>query len=193
MLPEDENKEGFHGSEGFRYKFLEKIKGKIPLNMTIYLEICGWANGSPIMPPHSLDKNDLKELKYPNPMFFSYGNIEGECDYSIYRLTLSGDNGDQYDLSWDQVKAFCKKNGLKHVLELEPSFVYDGDFNKLKDRVYSYLDKPDPEDNRHYSEGVVVRVDYNGITTFYKKKGFYFSVGEGIVKDSGVVDVEEAA
>ncbi len=195
LLSEDENKEGFHGNEAFRYKFLDQIRGKIPLNMTIYLEIRGWANNKPIMSPHSLDKKDMKDLKekYPNPMFFSYGNLVGECDYSIYRITWSTDNGEQFDLSWDQIKAFCKKNNLKHAFELEPSFIYDGDAEKLKQKVYSYLDLPDPEDSRHYNEGVVVRVDFGGKTNFYKKKGFYFSLGEGLIKDSEEVDMEESS
>ena len=195
LLPEDENKEGFHGSEAFRYKFLENIKGKVPLNLTIYLEICGWANNKPIMPHHSLDKNDLKEIKnkYPSPMYFSYGNLEGQCDYTVYRITWSGSDGSQFDLSWDQIEAFCHKNNLKHAFKLEPSFIYDGQLDKLKEKVYSYLDKPDPEDNRHYSEGVCVRTDFNGKTDFYKKKGFYFAVGEGIIKDSEVVDMEESS
>ena len=195
LLSEDENKEGFHGSEAFRYNFLSNVRGKLPLNMTIYLEIRGWANNKPIMSPHSLDKNDLKSLKnkYPSPMYFSYANLEGQCDYSVYRITLSGNNGDQFDLSWDQVKAFCKKNDLKCAFELTQSFVYDGNLEELKKKVYSYLDVPDPEDGRHYSEGVVVRVDFNGVTSFYKKKGFYFSIGEGICKDSGSLDIEEAS
>ena len=168
LLPEDENRGGFHGGEAFRYKFLDSIKGKIPLNLTIYLEICGWANNKPIMPPHVLDKKDLKEIKdkYPNPMFFSYGNLEGQCDYTVYRITFSCDDGTQFDLSWDQVKSFCKRNGWKHVFELCPSFIYDGNVEELRKKVYSYLDLSDPEDNRHYSEGTVLRSDLNGGTTF---------------------------
>ena len=74
-----------------------------------------------------------------------------------------------------------------------PQFIYDGNLEELKKKVYSFLDLSDPEDGRHYSEGVCCRVDFNGKTEFYKKKGFYFSLGEGILKDSNVVDTEETS
>ena len=198
LMPEEEIKEGFHGSEAFRYKFLSDFKDKIPFGITIYLEICGWANNKPIMSPHSLDKdkNLYKELKdkYPNPMFFSYGNLEGECDYSVYRVTFTTREGKSFDLSWEQIKHFCQERGMKTVREFEPSFVYNGRGDELKDKVYSYLDMPDIEDSRHYSEGVIVRIDHGGFTKFLKKKGFYFCVGEGIGKARPEeIDLEESS
>jgi hypothetical protein len=196
LLPEDTNKEGFHGSEAFRYKILPFIKDKIPFGYTLYGEITGWANNKPIMAPHSLDKPEYKDIKklYSNPMYFSYGDIEGECSFALYHATFTNEDGFSIDLSWEEVKNIAKKTGIKHTFELEPEFIYDGDKEKLIEKVKSYLDKPDPEDNRHYSEGVIVRYSIGNRTKFLKDKGFFFKVGEGIVKsDENQVDMEESS
>jgi hypothetical protein len=48
-------------------------------------------------------------------------------------------------------------------------------------------------DIRHLKEGVCVRIDQHGIRPkVYKHKSFNFKVLEGIIKDSGVIDSEEA-
>lgn len=196
LLPEDENKEGFHGSEAFRYKILPLIRGKIPFGYTLYGEITGWANNKPIMPPHILDKSEYKEVKnlYNSPMYFSYGDIEGEMSFALYHVTFTNEDGYSIDLSWEEVKRLAQKVGIKHTLELEPEFVYDGDKDKLIERVKSYLDKPDPEDSRHYSEGVIIRYTVGNQTKFLKEKGYYFKLGEGIIKsDDTQVDMEESA
>ena len=55
------------------------------------------------------------------------------------------------------------------------------------------LDIPDEIDPRHVCEGVVVRIDNRSKFAAYKKKGFYFKVLEGIIKDnSDAPDIEEA-
>jgi hypothetical protein len=48
-------------------------------------------------------------------------------------------------------------------------------------------------DNRHLREGVCVRIDQYGLKPkVFKHKSFNFKVLEGIIKDSGLVDTEEA-
>jgi len=55
-------------------------------------------------------------------------------------------------------------------------------------------DVPSILDSSHLREGVVVRVDHDGGTNFYKHKGFYFGVLEGYLKeDPNFVDAEEIA
>ena len=44
--------------------------------------------------------------------------------------------------------------------------------------------------NEHPSEGVVIRVDHNGISNWYKHKSYGFRLLEGIVRDT-TVDIEE--
>jgi hypothetical protein len=48
-------------------------------------------------------------------------------------------------------------------------------------------------DDSHIKEGVCVRIDQFGLKPkVFKHKSFNFKVLEGIAKDSGVVDAEEA-
>lgn len=196
LLPEHETKEGFHGSESFRYDILPLIKNKIPFGYSLYGEITGWANNSPIMPPHSLNKSDFKEIlkDYPNPMFFSYGDPQGSKTFSLYHATFSNEDGHKIDLTWPEVKELAHKIGIKHTFELEPEFIYNGNKEELAEKVRSYLDKPDPEDPRHYSEGVIIRYTVGNKVKFLKEKGFYFKLGEGIIKDSSeIIDMEESS
>ena len=51
---------------------------------------------------------------------------------------------------------------------------------------------PSVLDNRHIKEGVCVRIEGGINNKTFKFKSFEFKVLEGIVKDSGVVDAEEA-
>ena len=45
---------------------------------------------------------------------------------------------------------------------------------------------------RHIKEGVCVRIEGGLVNKTFKFKSFEFKVLEGIVKDSGVIDTEEA-
>jgi hypothetical protein len=51
---------------------------------------------------------------------------------------------------------------------------------------------PSALDDRHIKEGVCVRIEGGLNNRTLKWKSFPFKVLEGIVKDSGVVDAEEA-
>jgi len=48
-------------------------------------------------------------------------------------------------------------------------------------------------DNTHIREGVCVRLESGLVPRIYKHKSFEFKVLEGIVKDSGIVDMEESS
>ena len=55
------------------------------------------------------------------------------------------------------------------------------------------MDISDPIGKTHVAEGVVTRIDNKKTFKAYKKKGFYFKVLEGIIKDTAEVpDMEEA-
>jgi hypothetical protein len=47
-------------------------------------------------------------------------------------------------------------------------------------------------DSRHIKEGVCVRIEGGLYNQTFKFKSFEFKVLEGIIKDSGVIDAEEA-
>lgn len=196
LFPKDKEKEGYHGSEAFRYEVIPLIESKLPFGYTLFGEITGWANEKPIMAPHDLTKPDFKEIKnqYPTPMYFAYGDVEGTHTFAIYHATFCNEDGYCVDLSWEEVKRIAATVGLKHTFELEPEFVYDGDLAALQAKVKSYIDKPDPEDPRHYTEGVIVRYTVGNQTRFLKEKSYWFKLGEGIIKtDETQVDTEEAA
>ena len=88
------------------------------------------------------------------------------------------------------MKLRCEEMGVNHVPELD-KFTYTTEDN-LKVRVNKFLDIEDPIGKTHVAEGVVVRIDNNRKFKAYKKKGFFFKVLEGIIKDMAEVpDIEE--
>lgn len=197
-------KEGFHGSEGYRFEVLEMLKPHLSEGMTIYGEIAGYANGKPIMGVHSVDTlKDKKFTKaYGKKVTYSYGCKESEYRFHVYRITLNRD-GIEMDFSAKQVKKWCEDRGVNPPLDLVTPFIYDGNEEKLKalaiDVAENYNDrsgtKPteDPIDSSHVNEGVVVRVDDETLVPkFYKYKTYAFRVMEGIFKEKNV-DLEDAS
>ncbi len=192
LFEEDKEKEGFHGCEGYRFEWLNKLRPYLDENMIIYGELVGYANDANIMPRHDLKilKDKAYEKKYgSDPFVYKYGCVEGQNDFLIYRIAYASPSGKVLDFTWPQVKAWCKKTGFKHVLEIQPSFVYNGDLESLKARVGYLTERPDVLtedyiDPSHISEGIVIRVDHDTqIPEFYKSKSFAFKVCEGIAKE----------
>lgn len=197
---------GYYSGKTFRIDVHQKLKELgIPQGITIYLEIVGYdESGSPLMPGHSADKIEdkaiRKELKklYGDIMEFSYGcdknSISKKHRELIYRITKVSPDEHEVELSWPQVKAFCKLLGLETVPDLVGPIIYDGDKDKLVELCESFLDQPEGIDPRHIREGVCVRAEMpNGITTIQKIKSFWFLLLEGIAKSNpDTVDIEEA-
>lgn len=194
-------KEGFHGSEGFRFEIAEKIRPFLSEGVTVYYEVYGWANGKTIMPKHSLEaiKNKEYQKKYGKQVVYSYGCMEGTYGFHIYRITYTTNSGDILDFTQKQLVKWCNDRGLNPALDVVEPFVYDGDEDKLKVLVEQLTERPevlteDYTDPKHLSEGVIVRVD-RGTTTplFLKSKSFVFRCLEGHVQDMGEVDIEEVS
>ena len=181
----------------FRDKILEKLNPIIPKNYIFYFEIVGYTDtGKPIMNPvdTSKIKDEVLSKSFPNPMIYKYGCLQGECDFYVYRITTINSDGLQEELSWNRVKQICKENRIKHVPEID-SFIYDGNVKALStfiEYLTEHKDVKDPIDNSHIREGICIRVDSpNGKTKIYKNKLFLFCLLEGIVKDTGIADMEE--
>lgn len=104
-------------------EWLERIKYVIPKNVILYGEIIGWVNKQ-----KEIQKN------------YSYGLEPGKSDFFVYRITFVNEDGFVLDWSWEQIKQFCHKNGLKYVPELWSGFHKD-----LK--VEDFLNK------KYYQEG----------------------------------------
>jgi hypothetical protein len=200
IFPEQADKEGFHGKETWRFDIIEQLKPYLAKGMTIYFEVVGFVNGSPIMGKHDVSK--LKDPKYTNKygkeITYKYGCLDGTHKIKIYRINLSNEDGESVDLTYPQMVAWCDKRGLPCSKPLIPSFIYDGDKEKLMELVKKLAENEenlceDYIDPSHINEGCVVRVDYKDLVpSFYKYKSFPFKVLEGIAKDTSV-DMEDAS
>jgi hypothetical protein len=180
------------------------FKEKILKGETVYAEIVGYlSEGTPIMGSQSneklkkfMDANQYKAFieKYGNATVFSYGLPVGEFEVYVYRITMTNEDGESYDITWDQVKNRCDKMGVKYVPEI------DRDVVKPSDEDSDYLewinDITDLDSENFHSnlkEGIIIRID-NGSNTpiFLKNKSYNFKVLENIIKDTEQVDLEES-
>lgn len=201
LFEENAQKEGFHGSERFRFDWLEKLRPYLDKNMVIYGELVGYANDKPIMAKHDISilKDKKYEEKYGKGQFvYKYGCLENTNDFLIYRIAYVSPSGKTLDFTWPQIKKWCEKTGFKCVKEIEKSFIYDGNLEALKTKIEYLTERPDKLtedyiDPSHISEGLVIRVDTDAQTPFfYKSKSYCFRVCEGLVKEQEV-DIEDAS
>lgn len=190
VIIENEDKEGFHGSEAFRFEVMEQIKPFLQDGMTVYGEIAGYANGKPIMPNGSVKalKDKRYTDKYGETNVFSYGCKEHEYRFHIYRITREAVNGDIVDMSAKEVESWCEQRGLLGTFEISPQQVYNGDEEKLRALVEELTERPsvltaDYINPAQIGEGIIVRVDYDDKTPkFFKSKSYAFRVMEGLVE-----------
>lgn len=190
-----------------RDKAFNLFKGNLRKGESVYFEIVGYeSTGAAIMPRVDTTKMGDKDFtkRYGKEMSYSYGCAEKECDVYVYRITNTNEDGHSVDLTWDDVKKRCDELGVKYVPEL---FVTSLDiidaYSKLnddRDIENLFVEAIDTAakgvsvlDDSHIREGVCVRIDNVGMTPkVYKHKSFEFKVLEGIIKDAGVVDMEES-
>lgn len=200
VLYEDQyDKQGFHGSEQYRFNILEEVKPHLEKGMNIYLEVYGWANDKPIMCKHNLSKLKDKRYKkkYGDEVTYKYGCLENTCSFHIYRITYVNEQGNELDFTNEQLISWCNSRGLNSTLEVHPTMIYDGDKDKLTELVEELTERPDCltedyTDPSHISEGIIIRVDRGTqIPLFLKSKSFAFKVAEGIAKENDEVDLEE--
>lgn len=195
-----ENKDGFHGAEGFRFQVLEQLKPFLEKGMTVYGELSGFANGKTIMPKHKMSglKDKKYNKKYGKEICYSYGCKEHETRFHVYRISITDEEGVERDFSEEQVQAWCSNKDINGPLQLVTPFVYDGNVEALCNKVEQLTELPetlteDVLDPSHISEGVVIRVDYHSfIPKFYKNKSYAFKVLEGIASEVEV-DLEEVS
>jgi hypothetical protein len=198
-----------------RDKAFKLFNGNLRKGETVFFEIVGYeSTGATIMPSVDPSKMGDKEFtkKYGKKMTYSYGCEPNESDVYVYRMTLTDEDGHSIDYSWDDVVKRCKEIGVKttpHFLtttlrELEMEYrnlngishEAEIDIRDIKDyfaKVVECLGSGSSTlDARHIKEGVCVRIEGGLNNKTSKFKSFEFKVLEGIVKDSGVIDAEEA-
>ena len=193
--------DGFHGKEGFRLTMSDKINPK--KGELFFYEVVGYTeSGAPIMQTQdtSILKSKAFTKKYGQTMVYKYGCLEGECDTYVYRIATVNEDGQLTDYSWPQVVRRCTELGLKTVPPLIPPFIYDGDFDKLKQTVTELVEgktldevlMSDPVDSTVVREGIVVRYEHETGFGWLKQKSFAFLAMEGLQRDNPFfVDLEE--
>ena len=164
---------------------------RIPKNVIVFGELVGYVpgTGGAIQKGHT------------------YGVQPGQYELYVYRVAIITEDAELYDLSWDQVRDFCSRHGLKHVPELDrmPKAVFDVmDFNEknfwevqqnskqMFDYLTPYTDEPVrlSEGGTGADEGIAIRVE-RGLTPEiykYKNKSHYLYESEQL--DTGEADLE---
>jgi hypothetical protein len=185
---------GFYGeNETFRKKAHEMFLGKLYKGETAYYEVVGWANENVLIMPEADNRklNDKEFLKRYGPKtIFHYGCPKDTFDVFIYRMTLTNEDGHEVDYDWNTTKQRCNEMAIKHVPELT-KMIYDGQRMELIAQCERFFNGCSNLTPAHLMEGVVVRVDGSRWYAL-KHKSFQFKVLEGIIKDTAVVDMEEA-
>ena len=193
-----------------RDKAFKLFNGNLRKGETVFFEIVGFeSTGASIMPKVDTTKMNDKEFTktYGKTMPFSYGCGETESKVYVYRMTLSDEDGHSVDYAWEDVVKRCNELGVDHVphirtctlLELKGFLSSEGAPNDERSvsqlfeaMVTGFGTGPSVLDGTHIKEGVCVRIEGGLHNKTFKFKSFEFKVLEGIIKDSGVVDTEEA-
>lgn len=154
----------------------KKYDGMIPENFVVYGELIGWTkDGAPIQ----------KHYTYCVP--------KGTSEFYVYRVAQINNQGIIVDLSWDQVKEFCRDRGMKTVPELWRGKHEDFKPDEWLDTSYrdngypqaAPLDKESPCD-----EGICIRVE--GLAPYITKlKSPEFFAHETKMIDEEALDMEE--
>lgn len=164
----------------------KKLDGLLPENYIVYGELVGWTGeGQPIQ----------RDYTYALPV--------GTAELFIYRIAIVNGKGLLTDLSWQQVKEFCKNNGLKFVPELFKCKMKDltnNDFQFLKTFLDTrYFDGIEGlrnaiwlgEDKEIVDEGVCVRAE-GLVPKILKAKSPKFLEHETTILDTGEEDLESS-
>jgi len=145
---------------------------------------------------------------YGEEFVYTYGQLHGLCEFFAYRITRVLPDGTVTELSEQQMRTRASELGISTCPLLAGPVVFLGSQNRLVDKhqiagaweywledlVDRYIDGPSLLDDRHPREGIIIRVDTpDGRSYCLKDKNHKFKLMEGIAKDSGEVDIEEAS
>lgn len=198
LKSDEEIHSGYYGDNTFRMKYHDLLSSKLPKGITVYFEVVGYTdNGTLIMP--EVRNNKFGDKKYEKEFIkqygettkFTYGCGMGESDIYVYRMTMTNEDGHEVEIPWEVVKIYCDKWGVKYTPELD-KFIFTTE-EDLMERVNTHIDGADPIGKSHIREGVIVRIEGKEQFTAYKAKSTDFKILEGIIKEQGVLDMEEEA
>jgi hypothetical protein len=203
---EAENKAHFYDEDLWTTIAKREFEGKLRKGETLYFEIVGYTpSGEAIMGNHNnsklqkfMSKNEYKEFinKYGETTVFIYGcNETTKNKVFIYRITMTNEDGESIDLSWEQVKTRCEQLDVEHVPELGKNLFDKNCSIELLNQAVEQLTESDSKNfPQHINEGVCVRIENGSLTPqIYKSKRYLFKVLEGIIKDNpNNEDMEES-
>lgn len=190
VIISDTSKDGFHGSESFRFSVMDEIKPFLDKGMTVFGEISGYANQKTIMPDHSVEvlKDKAFTKKYGKTVSYKYGCKYHEYRFHVYRITYTNAEGVNVDFSQKQLEKWCDSRGILRTLDVHDQVVYDGDIESLRNLVSELTERPDVLtedyiDPSQVSEGIIIRVDNGNMKPdFFKSKSYAFRCMEGLCK-----------
>ena len=184
------NKEGFNGD--IWTQALAEWGDRLPKNVIVFGELVGFVPGTttPIQKGHT------------------YNVRPGSFELYVYRVAIITEDAELYDLTWDQVRDFCSRHGLKHVPELDrmPKVVFDIEtYNELDfaavqhdskmkfDNRQAYTDEPVPlsEGGTGKDEGIAIRVERGLTPEIWKFKNKSHYLYESDQLGSGEDDLEQ--
>lgn len=182
-FPGKKSEQAFH-DPGIRDKANALFEGKLLKGETVYCEIVGFEpSGKTIMGAGPYEKLGKEFVKlYGKVADWSYGAERPECRVFIYRMTMTNEDGQNVEYSWDKI---CQR-----AKELEVPVVpvlYKGPFGAIKGNLEEIAKGPSVLDPRHIKEGYCLRWNDN----VFKYKSIEFKILEGLIKDAGVPDLEE--
>ena len=151
----------------------------------------GYAGQATIMPSANNKKTQDKEFiqKYGAITEFTYGCEPGESKIYIYRMTITNEDGYEVEYPWELVKLRAEQMAIPTTPQLD-AFKYTTEEDLIA-RMEMYEDGEDPIGKTHIREGIVVRIERPNQFMAFKHKNYNFKVLEGIIKDSGTIDMEE--
>jgi len=166
----------------------EMLQPHLSDGMIIYCELCGYLPGS----SKFIQKG------------YDYGCSEGDFKIIIYRITLTTPSGYVHEFSTQQVKDWCKKQGLNSVNELYYGKVKDlypdldtsehwhqNLLDRLRNESKWNMEMNDPDcKNKVPFEGIVIRKEVSGIEVF-KLKCFAFLGMECKANDNNESNIED--
>lgn len=211
------DRQHYYGEDLWTTIASEHFEGKLRKGETVYFEIVGYTpSGESIMP--SVPNAKLKKFmngteyqeflhKYGDVTHFTYGckedydNLQGfgyaQNKVFVYRITMTNEDGESIDLSWEQVKQRCEQLGVNHVPELKKLLMWDSthpftsDGLSLEKIVDAYTNTDSKEFPQHVREGVCIRIENGSLSPLIlKNKSFIFKVLENIITDT-VATVED--
>lgn len=178
VIKDVNNKDGgWYGGSDLWTTEGKKLEGVLPHGYLVYGEIIGYTpEGAAIQSG------------------YTYNHAPGTCTLFVYRVAHVNPQGRVVDLSWNQVKEFCRDNGLRSVPELWNGKHSEFSADDWLDKRFgdTELNAVELGNNKLVDEGVCIRMD--GLSPYIlKAKSPQFLAHETKMLDKDVADVEAEA